>query len=274
MTSIFLRPIPFLTALLFLAVGRHFAPDAQAAAKPAPIAGQAVVVKVVGKAIGMVDGKPVNLQEGMSLNEGALIQTAAESSVVLDLGANGRAVEVEPESELALATLTYTQTGIETVADTKLDLRKGGILGNVKKLSRSSRYEVQTPKGVAGIRGTSYRVLAVGIFFCMDGSITVVSFTDQGAFVVNGGNVFDINPENPNVQPIEGAQLQGLRDNALLILGLIAKSEVREGETPKQAFDRLFRDAVQGRNQNTTNSNNHDSRGTEEPPGLEQPNES
>ncbi len=35
------------------------------------------------------------------------------------------------------------------------------MLGNVKKITANSRYEIMTPHGVAGVRGTDFHVMAV-----------------------------------------------------------------------------------------------------------------
>ncbi len=63
--------------------------------------------------------------------------------------------------------------GREADTDTTLDLQLGTVLGNVKKLSASSRYEIRTPHGVAGIRGTDFQVTVV----METGGAYVVTFT-------------------------------------------------------------------------------------------------
>jgi hypothetical protein len=57
---------------------------------------------------------------------------------------------------LGVDKLTATETGAAIVTETELDLRKGHILGNVKKLSAGSEFRVRYPKGVAGIRGSLF----------------------------------------------------------------------------------------------------------------------
>jgi hypothetical protein len=54
---------------------------------------------------------------------------------------------------LGVDKMTATETGAATVTETELDLRKGHILGNLKKPSAGSEFRVRYPKGVAGIRG-------------------------------------------------------------------------------------------------------------------------
>jgi len=57
---------------------------------------------------------------------------------------------------LAINKLMISDTGVGTVSDTELDLRKGGIFGNVKKLSADSQFLIDMPNGVAGVRGTTF----------------------------------------------------------------------------------------------------------------------
>jgi hypothetical protein len=50
--------------------------------------------------------------------------------------------------------LTVSDTGVDTVSDTELDLQKGRIFFSVKKLSAESKYLIKIPNGIAGVRGT------------------------------------------------------------------------------------------------------------------------
>src|SRR5947209_15179673 len=67
------------------------------------------------------------------------------------------------DSILGLDKLTSLQTGADVVTETQLDLKRGRLTGNVKKLSAASKYEVKLPNGVAGVRGTHFDIQAVGI---------------------------------------------------------------------------------------------------------------
>ena len=57
---------------------------------------------------------------------------------------------------LGVDKMMATETGAATVTDTELDLRKGHIIGNVKKLSAGSEFRIRYPKGVAAIRGSVF----------------------------------------------------------------------------------------------------------------------
>jgi hypothetical protein len=85
--------------------------------------------------------------------------------------ANQNVVRLMENTLLGIDRLTSLQTGAEEVTDTELDLKAGRILGNVKKLSSASKYEIKLPTGVAGIRGTFYDA-SIDWVKCLIGSIT------------------------------------------------------------------------------------------------------
>ena len=132
----------------------------------------------------------VPVKVGTVLKAGAIIQTASDSTVDLNLGPNGPTVRVTPNTTLSFDKLAYTDTGADTVVETQLNLQSGRILGSVKKLAAASRYEIKLPTGVAGIRGTDYEVTAKRL---SDGSfeirVTSIKGTLIGSAVVNGNVV-------------------------------------------------------------------------------------
>jgi hypothetical protein len=121
--------------------------------------GNAKVRLLKGKATYSVDGAVwVPLKVGTTLKPGSIIQTAPESIVDLNMGENGPAIRIAPSTTVALDKLTYSGGGMDSVVDTRVNLKEGTIIGNVKKLAKASKYEIKTPNGVAGIRGTDYAV--------------------------------------------------------------------------------------------------------------------
>ena len=148
-----------LSKLLALAVGLGvFVAVWSAQAKP----GKVVVRAVIGKADYTQEGvKWRSLGQGQVLRQGAMIRTYPASHVDLFLGVNGPFVRIMESTELGIDDLSYERTGVETVIETSLDLRVGRVLGNVKKMAVASRYEVKTPNGVAGIRGTKYDISTI-----------------------------------------------------------------------------------------------------------------
>lgn len=153
--------------------------------------GAAQVKKVVGKA-DFTDAKGGGqIKEGDILMQGATIITGAGSYVDLFLGVNGDSLRVEADSTLTLNKLDYTK-GVETVINTELDVKKGAAVANVvKKLSKASKYEIKTPAGVAGIRGTVLRAGATRIV-CLVGRVEFRPVAGGGFQLVIGGTAVSV----------------------------------------------------------------------------------
>lgn len=159
--------------------------------------GAAEVKKVVGTAT-YTDGQGGGpIKEGQVLLAGATITTGAGSYVDLDLKVNGNALRVEADTTLSLNKLEYTKA-IETVVNTELDVKKGSTVANVvNKLSKASKYEIKTPAGVAGIRGTVLRAGTTRIV-CLIGRVSFVPVAGGGIqLVINGGSGFQQGANQP-----------------------------------------------------------------------------
>ena len=167
------------------------------------------VVKVEGNAQYSTDGRTwQTLHQGDVLKSGAVIRTAERSLVDVTLGEPGATgssfsgpnllnypagggagagdgggggggaadtetaniVRIFESTVLGVDKLTLERTGVDEVSETQLDLRAGQIMGNVKKLSAQSRYEIKLPNGVAGIRGSSYVWSSSGSLVMLSGS--------------------------------------------------------------------------------------------------------
>jgi hypothetical protein len=102
------------------------------------------------------------LERYMIVHAGDVIKCDAQSHADLILFYNNGDLQVTPNSEMAIDKLIYTSTGFEVIHDTQLNLKSGVVCGLVNKMAAGSKYEVKTPRGVAGIRGTKYRVAANG----------------------------------------------------------------------------------------------------------------
>jgi hypothetical protein len=135
-------------------------------------------------------------------------------------GETANVVRITPNSILAIDKLTSEDTGADVVTDTQLDLRAGRIMGTVKKMSAASRYEVKFPTGVAGIRGTTYILDAIGVLRCLAGSL-VLSYLKDGVVVtqvVNEREQFD--PATGQVTPIPAPDYAAFMDQINNIPGL------------------------------------------------------
>jgi hypothetical protein len=184
--------------------------------------GLAKVVSIGGHARYYLPGDSTShdLRTGMVIKPGTTIQTAAGMGNYVDLVLNNPhaseapaaspseiahytpkaeqdGVRIKENSVLVIDKLSITQTGADVVTDTELDLKAGTILGTVKKLSPTSKYEVKIPNGVAGIRGTIYEINATtGVVRVLNGSVMVAYVGSNGNVItqpVNAGQEFNTN---------------------------------------------------------------------------------
>ena len=157
--------------------------------------GKATVTGIKGSAEYSTGGAYMPLKVGTVLRSGATVRTGGGSHVDLALGKNNGVVRVAESSELAVDKLTYNTTGADTVIETQLNLKGGRVLGNANhKMSPASKYEVKTPVGVAGIRGTKYDIRANGRVIACDDKVYWVSQPAGGQpapYVVNAGSQFE-----------------------------------------------------------------------------------
>lgn len=121
---------------------------------------------------------------------------------------------------LGLDKLTAVDTGADMVTETQLDLRAGRIVGNVKKQSAASRYEIKLPNGVAAIRGTVYDISADGRIRVAQGTV-VLSLVDSNGKVqtrvINAGSEYD--PRTDQILPLSSDVIQGILSSATAIRG-------------------------------------------------------
>lgn len=135
------------------------------------------------------------VKKGVVLQPGATIKTDTLGVVDLYLGRNGPFLRVTPDTTVVLTTLNVDRGAGETIITTELGLRAGKLQGVVRKMSAASRYEVVTPVGVVGIRGTKYQVSARGEFSVLEGA-GYVRYNAPGAtapteFQVREGYTFE-----------------------------------------------------------------------------------
>lgn len=174
--------------------------------------GKAVVVSVSGAADYSQGGAWSQLKQGQELGPGASIRTANDSAVVLFLDQNGPRVRLLENTQIAIEKLNFEKTGEDVVIETLLDVKSGRIVGVVRKLTGGSKYEVKTPNGVAGIRGTEYSIGADGTVYVVTGQVVVVYVKSDGSVVtqvVNKGEMF--NPATQRVEPIPADRLAELQ---------------------------------------------------------------
>ena len=198
--------------------------------------GVITVVRIVGEArYSLGDGKWHPLVAGKILAAGAVIQTGHDATVDIILGqkilmpqadpvpdrvsqaadsdvrgfvsyrpsAEQNAVRMTGDTMLAIDKLTVSDTGVDTVSDTELDLRQGRIYCSVKKISGASQYLVKLPNGIAGVRGSLVVFDASGYCAAFQHSIVLSIIGPDGkpeTVVVGEGTRFD--PQTGKTSPL------------------------------------------------------------------------
>lgn len=183
------------------------------------IPGRAEVKKIVGTATLInATGASSSLAEGMALGTGDTVSTGPGSTVDLWLGLNGEALRVDPDTTLKLDTLDIANVS-ERKVTTALSLTKGGVTGHlVNKLSTASKYEIRTPTGVAGIRGTTFSLTPSGRLVVTVGVVNF-SFVLNGvaqSVTVSAGQKFTVGVDN-TPQPASKAEVAAINNVAAVI---------------------------------------------------------
>jgi len=151
------------------------------ALQAAPTKGTARITSVRGDAqFSDANGKLQAIVAGIDLPEGSTIKTGPNSFVYMAVNSRTSAVRVNENSVMKLEKLEL-QNNAEGDSDTVLDVQKGQTIGDIKKLSKVSNFDVRTPQGLAGIRGTAFAIIltfdasgAVStVIHCINGTVTV-----------------------------------------------------------------------------------------------------
>lgn len=82
-----------------------------------------------------------------------------EGTALIKLADNS-IIRVERDTHLSFNRLShFGETGM---VDTRIRLKRGGVISDVAPLSKGSRFEIQTPSAVAAVRGTEFRLRTDG----------------------------------------------------------------------------------------------------------------
>lgn len=115
------------------------------------------------------DGQSLEVKAGDTLIESDVVQTGEKSLVVL-VFMNGSSVKLGAGSSLKIEefkmdplaediAVADIKDGEPSVSKTSLNLTYGEMVGDVRKLDSKSSYNIRTPVGAAGIRGTTFRIV-------------------------------------------------------------------------------------------------------------------
>lgn len=129
-------------------------------------------------------GAFVPLPVGKSLGKGDVIRTGPASHCDLAITKNVGNIQITPKSTFGITDLLVTKTAAETVTDSQFDLSRGAIFARVNKLAKASRYEIKTPRGIAGVRGTTLYLTANGDLTVEEG-MAGIAYTGGGVFVLH-----------------------------------------------------------------------------------------
>ena len=151
-------------------------------------------------------GAFVPLAAGAKLGKGDVIKTGAGSHVDLDMGSNVGLVQVAPNSTFSIDEVTVTHTGTDVLTETQVSLSAGAMYAKVNKLAKGSRYEITTPKGIAGIRGSALSLTAAGQLTMGEGEAGIAFGPNEVEIAHEGETV------GPNDRPAHPATAQALRD--------------------------------------------------------------
>jgi hypothetical protein len=216
--------------------------------------GYATIVRIVGEArYSAGDNVWHPLTVGQALGPGNVMQTTPDSRVDLVLGdkinkqivplpdkvglaadsnvrgmisykaaAEQNVIRMEGDTVLAIDKLVISDTGVDAVTDTELDLRQGTIFGNVKKLSAASQYLIKTPNGVAGIRGTTFILGANGDITVISGSMVASHTGSNGqvtTVVLGPGDQY--NPRNGQTTHLTARELRRAERTAVFTITVV-----------------------------------------------------
>jgi hypothetical protein len=157
----------------------------------------AAMKKSKAKAIGVhgdvqfriADGPWMAVHENDEFGSETTIKTTGpDSHVNLWVKQNDSSVRILPNSTLKIENMSFVG-GADGDSDTMLNLQSGTVVGSVTKLSRSSHYEIRTPNGVAGIRGTDFAITVEGLadgtyrvtFTCVKGEVIAAALVNGDA---------------------------------------------------------------------------------------------
>jgi hypothetical protein len=155
-----------------------------------------------------------NVQEGSSVPEGARIETAANSSVIVQLG-DGSRVQMMPKtlaevtSQHGYALRDPSDSASTTWFSGAIRLVSGALdtLAN-KQASRLSPLTVTTPTSIIGVRGTQFRVTfedpasGVSRTEVLEGKVQAENPSQNANASLNGGFGAAINPKEREIKVV------------------------------------------------------------------------
>jgi hypothetical protein len=133
------------------------------------------------------DGTTKRLKANAELAPGTTIITGPGSFAYLSVNGLSSAVRLDAKTTVVIERMERTGPAREGTTETRLNLKVGSIFGQIKKVAGDSTFEIETPHGVAGIRGTDFAIDVApssdgkfsATFTCVTGQVIVAALVDS-----------------------------------------------------------------------------------------------
>lgn len=174
------------------------------------------------------EGKPIQFGEGLVgkvVKEGQYVQAGIGGKVILLLS-NGTVVTLQSQTKMKIGTFEQEPfdagnkkvsdlEGEPSVSKVNIDLDWGSLVVKTKKLDKSSSFDISSPIGTAGIRGTEFQMSQnpnTGVQ--LDVTESTVAFTPPGgggAIPVTEGRGLDVSSAGtPTQRPVNPVVAQNI----------------------------------------------------------------
>jgi hypothetical protein len=141
----------------------------------------------------------LKLEAGTTLPQGSTIKTAPGALAIV-VFSSGSTATVRPDSEVVINFDQKPFTGPipagaePSVSKTQIKIVNGTVISKVAKLKKGSEFNVTSPVGAAGVRGTTFEVTynsATGVFVVLvaEGAVAFTKGSDGTVTPVNAGQV-------------------------------------------------------------------------------------
>lgn len=113
--------------------------------------------------------------------------------------ADNSIIRLESESHIHFNRLSHF--GDTGMTDTKIRLKRGGLINTVAPLKRGSRYEISSPSAVAAVRGTEFRMRTEGNRTQIEVTEGKVEFGNrQRSSIINAGEAAEISHQSAQIE--------------------------------------------------------------------------
>ncbi len=188
--------------------------------------GSALVLSLTGKVTvtSASDSEEDAAHVNQFISPGDFLVTGPRSDALLLL-TNGTTLKVSPNTTYKLKAFYQADFkggdakvgSLEEEASSSnvlIDLKAGDLVVDVKRLRKKSNFEITTPLGVAGIRGTSFKLLASAEstdLSVLTGQVDFVSPAGKRFQIKAGQKIFAPKGEAPKINPLADKEKQAIK---------------------------------------------------------------